>query len=112
MVDSTTLTNLGISNSLLSPNIQVFQCGRINRRDRLSVSICTDNRLISNTTLSHELELVTRELGLKRRQLRNLVVAGFKGSFFHGHYNEKRTYIRQVTDRYAQLKKKLLPALR
>jgi len=76
------------------------------------VSICTDNRSISNTTLSHELELVPRELGLKHRQLRNLVVAGFKGSFFHGHYNEKRAFIHQVIDRYEQLEKKLLPALR
>ncbi|MCZ6624245.1 MAG: adenosine deaminase family protein [Deltaproteobacteria bacterium] len=75
----------------------------------LSVSICTDNRLISNTTLSHELQLVTKGLGLTRLQLRNLVVAGFKGSFFYGHNSEKRAYIRQVTDRYAQLEKKLLP---
>lgn len=81
-------------------------------RTLLSVSICTDNRLISNATLSHELELVTRGLGLTRYELRNLVIAGFKGSFFHGPNHEKRAYIRQVTDHYAQVEKNMLPALR
>ena len=78
----------------------------------LSVSICTDNRLVSNTTVSRELELVTRELGLTRHQLRNVVIAGFKGSFFPGSYNERRAFIRKVTARYEQLEETLLPVLR
>jgi len=75
----------------------------------LSVSICTDNRLISNTTVSRELELVAKEARLTRRQLRNLVVAGFKGSFFPGSHNAKRSFVRGVIERFALLERKLLP---
>jgi adenosine deaminase len=77
----------------------------------LSVSICTDNRLVSNTTVSHELELVVKEARLTRRQLRNLVVAGFKGSFFPGSHNAKRAFVRGVIDRFSHLERKLLPKL-
>ncbi|MFH1725280.1 MAG: adenosine deaminase family protein [Elusimicrobiota bacterium] len=75
----------------------------------LSVSLCTDNRLISNTTVSGEIELVARRLKLTRRQVRNLVVAGFKGSFFPGSYNEKRSLVRKVIRKYEQLERDLLP---
>ncbi len=77
----------------------------------LSVSICTDNRLVSNTTVSRELELVTRELRLPRRALRNLVVAGFKGSFFPGSNKEKRAFISRVITRYEKIEKELLPPI-
>ena len=30
-------------------------------------------------------------------------LAGFKGSFFHGPYNEKRALVRQVSQRYDAL---------
>ncbi len=46
----------------------------------LSVSVCTDNRLVSNTSVSRELELIVSKLGLGRKELRNLIVAGFKSS--------------------------------
>ncbi|PCI37122.1 MAG: adenosine deaminase [Elusimicrobia bacterium] len=77
----------------------------------LSVSIGTDNRLVSNTTVSRELELVTKEAKLTRRQLRNLVVAGFKGSFFPGSHNDKRKFVRGVITRFESLERKLLPKL-
>ncbi len=77
----------------------------------LSVSIGTDNRLISDTTVSRELELVTKEAKLSRLQLRNLVVAGFKGSFFPGTHNQKRDFVRSVIDRFENLERKLLPKL-
>jgi adenosine deaminase len=75
----------------------------------LSATLCTDNRLVSNTTVTRELALAADHLDLTRRQLRNLVVAGFKGSFFPGTYNEKRAYIRKVIDRYDALEAELLP---
>lgn len=40
---------------------------------------------------------------LTPRELRNVVIAGFKGSFFPGSYSEKRTYVRKVIDRYEAL---------
>lgn len=77
----------------------------------LSCSICTDNRLVSNTTVTRELELVTQELGLTRRELRNLIVAGFKGSFFPGSYNQKRAFVRAVINKFERLEKELLPPM-
>ncbi len=68
----------------------------------LSVSICTDNRLISNTTLTDEYVLLTNNLNLTRRQLRNIVIAGFKGSFFSP-YSSKRAFIKKVINKYNQV---------
>jgi adenosine deaminase len=74
----------------------------------LSVSICTDNRLMSNTTVCKELQLLADELSITPHQFRNLVTAGFKGSFFPGSYTGKRAYVRRVIDRYERLEKALL----
>lgn len=74
----------------------------------LSVSICTDNRLVSHTTVTQELERVARHLKPTRHQFRNLVLAGFKGSFYPGPYREKRAYVRRVIDRYEALERELL----
>ncbi|HMO05248.1 MAG TPA: adenosine deaminase family protein [Kiritimatiellia bacterium] len=72
----------------------------------LSVTICTDNRLVSNTTVTDEIMLAVKHLRMTPRELRNVVIAGFKGSFFPGTYNEKRAYVRQVIDRYEALAEK------
>ncbi|MBI5596112.1 MAG: adenosine deaminase family protein [Elusimicrobia bacterium] len=77
----------------------------------LSVSICTDNRLMSNTTVSRELQLVAEHVKLTRHQLRNLVVAGFKGSFFPGSHVEKRAFVDKVIARYETLEAELLKPL-
>ncbi len=65
----------------------------------LSATICTDNRLVSHTTVTRELRLACEHFQLGPAQLRNLVVAGFKGSFFPGEYREKRQFVRQVLNR-------------
>jgi len=75
----------------------------------LSVSICTDNRLVSNTTVSRELELIVSKLGLTRKELRNLIVAGFKSSFFPDSYVHRRAFVRQVIQRYSELEQEMLP---
>ncbi|MDE2293399.1 MAG: adenosine deaminase family protein [Elusimicrobia bacterium] len=77
----------------------------------LSVSICTDNRLMSNTSVSRELQLVAENVKLSRRQLRNLVVAGFKGSFFPGSHVEKRAFVGKVIARYEAIEAELLKPL-
>ena len=76
--------------------------------DSLSVCICTDNRLVSNTTVSHELAIVAESLCLLPAQFKNLVVAGFKGSFFAGGYNQKRAYVRQMMSIYEKHEQELL----
>ena len=42
-------------------------------------------------------------------KLRNILLAGFKGSFF-GPYGEKRALVRQVINRYDALEKQYLGA--
>ncbi len=69
----------------------------------LSVSISTDNRLVSHTSVSKELLLCTQHLTLTDSQFRDLVLAGFKRSFFPGSYAEKRTYVRRAIDLYDRL---------
>ncbi|MFO1529368.1 MAG: hypothetical protein U1F77_06405 [Kiritimatiellia bacterium] len=78
-------------------------------REEMSATICTDNRLVSNTTVTREILLALEHLPIDRKQLRNLVVAGFKGSFFPGAYTQKRSYVRQVIERYDALEKSMLP---
>ena len=73
----------------------------------LSVSINTDNRLVSRTSVTRELELVCSQLPVTPAKLRNIILAGFKGSFF-GPYGEKRALVRQVINRYDALEKQYL----
>ncbi|MEN8255734.1 MAG: adenosine deaminase family protein [Verrucomicrobiota bacterium] len=70
----------------------------------LSVSVSTDNRLVSHTSVTNELLLCTRHLDLTNSQLRDLVLAGFKRSFFPGPYAEKRAYVRRAINLYDGLK--------
>jgi adenosine deaminase len=69
----------------------------------LSVSLCTDNRLMSNTTVSNEMRLVIDGAKLTREEFKRLVIAGFKGSFFHGSFAEKRRFVDAVSARYDAL---------
>ncbi|MBI4422587.1 MAG: adenosine deaminase family protein [Elusimicrobia bacterium] len=71
----------------------------------LSVSLCTDNRLVSNTTVSREFELVAKHARLTPAELKRVVVAGFKGSFFPGPFNEKRRFVQSVVARYEALER-------
>jgi len=72
-------------------------------KNRLSVTICTDNRLVSRTTVSREIELAVKYFNLSMRDLRHIVIYGFKRSFFPGSYPEKRNYVRRVIDYYEKV---------
>ncbi len=65
---------------------------------RLSVAICTDNRLVSHTTVTRELGLAVRHARITPRELRDIVIHGFKRSFYPATYADKRVYVRQVID--------------
>jgi adenosine deaminase len=68
------------------------------RRRRLSTTFCTDNRLVSNTTISKEIARAVEAFDLSAREVRDILIYGFKRSFYPGTYLEKRTYVRQVID--------------
>ncbi|MCB9542051.1 MAG: adenosine deaminase family protein [Myxococcales bacterium] len=75
------------------------------RQQRLSTTLCTDNRTVSNTTVTRELKLAVDELGLDRGDLKSIVIYGFKRSFMPGTYLEKRAYVRQVIDFYEKIER-------
>ncbi len=68
--------------------------------DRISVTLCTDNRLMSRTTVTKEIASACEAFDLSREDLRNVIIYGFKRSFYPGSYLEKRAYVRQVIDHY------------
>jgi adenosine deaminase len=68
------------------------------RRRRLSCTFCTDNRLVSHTTVSNEIARAVEAFALTPGELRDVLIYGFKRSFFPGTYQEKRAYVRQVID--------------
>jgi adenosine deaminase len=70
------------------------------RAARISTTLCTDNRLMSHTTVTDELMLAVEHLGLDRHDLKSIVIYGFKRSFWPGDYLSKRQYVRQVIDHY------------
>ena len=71
----------------------------------LPVSIGTDNRLVSHTTVTQEMELLVKNIDLTPKQLKNLVIAGFKSGFTPMSYTEKNHFVRQVIDRYNAIAK-------
>ena len=68
------------------------------RRSRLSVTLCTDNRLVSRTTVSCEIGLAVKAFGLMPKELGDILVYGFKRSFYPGPYLEQREYVRHIID--------------
>jgi adenosine deaminase len=68
------------------------------RQRRLSTTFCTDNRLVSHTTITDEILRAVDAFDLSPREVRDILIYGFKRSFYPGSYLEKRTYVRQVID--------------
>ncbi|MFO0676928.1 MAG: adenosine deaminase [Polyangiaceae bacterium] len=62
----------------------------------LRVTVNTDNRLVTDTTVSKELWLAHNELGLTLRDLKQIILNGFKSAFLPFHV--KQAYLRKVSD--------------
>jgi adenosine deaminase len=71
----------------------------------LSVTLCTDNRLVSSTTVTDEIMKAVETFDISAKELKNLVAYGFKRSFYPGTYLEKRNYVRQVLDVFEAVEK-------
>ena len=60
----------------------------------LRVTINTDNRLVTNTTVSKELWLCHSEMGMPLADIKSVILSGFKSSFLPFHI--KQSYLRHV----------------
>ncbi|WP_417685682.1 adenosine deaminase family protein [Pseudidiomarina gelatinasegens] len=65
---------------------------------RLATVICTDNRLVSRTTVTQEYELALSAVDVPLKRLKDMVAYGFKKNFFAGDYIEKRAYAKQALE--------------
>jgi adenosine deaminase len=70
-----------------------------------SVSVClnTDNRLVSATTTVLELKKAIEAFQLTPKQVRNIVLNGFKRSFYIGTFIERQNYIQKIVTYYDQI---------
>jgi adenosine deaminase len=62
----------------------------------LRVTVNTDNRLVTDTTVSHELWHCHTKMGLSLADIKSIIVAGFKSAFLPFHV--KQAYLRRVTE--------------
>lgn len=72
---------------------------------KLSVTFCTDNRTVSSTTVTGEIFKAVQTFNINRKDLKDIVIYGFKRSFFYGTYLEKRKYVRQIIDYYDKIER-------
>jgi len=79
----------------LSADLRQHPFGEMRRR-RLSTTFCTDNRLVSHTSVSHEIARAVEAFALTPQEVRDSLIYGFKRSFYPGTYLEKRAYVRQA----------------
>ena len=61
----------------------------------LRVTVNTDNRLVTDTTVSKELHLCHTQLGMTLTDLKQVVMNGFKAAFLPFHV--KQAYLRSVS---------------
>ncbi len=66
----------------------------------LRVTVNTDNRLITDTSVSRELYLAHTEMGMSFSDIRHMIVAGFKSSFQPFH--ERQAQLRKVAQELAR----------
>jgi len=66
----------------------------------LRVTVNTDNRLVTDTTVSKELWLCHTQMGMSFRDVKSVVMAGFKSSFLPFH--ERHGYLRRVGQELAR----------
>lgn len=62
----------------------------------LRVTVNTDNRLVTDTTVSKELWLCHKEMGLSLTDIKQIILSGFKSAFLPFHI--KQQYLRHVSE--------------
>lgn len=64
--------------------------------NHLRVTLNTDNRLISNTTLTNEYQTAIKEYNLNPQDIRTIIINGFKSIFLP--HQERRILIKNIVD--------------
>jgi len=64
--------------------------------EKVRVTLNTDNRLISNTSLSNEYKIAINNFNLNENEIRTIIINGFKSAFIP--HNKRRELIRKVAD--------------
>lgn len=95
------------SNLQTAPDIRTVAEHSVGKmlENKLSVTFCTDNRLVSHTTVTREIRTALETFEITPSQLKNIIVYGFKRSFSYKPYPEKRRYVRSVINYYEALEK-------
>lgn len=96
------------SNMQTSPSLRRVQDHSLAKMlgHKLSLSFCTDNRLVSHTTVTQELRLALDNFDIPPDQLKDIIVYGFKRSFYYHPYPLKRKFVRRAIDYYESLEKR------
>jgi adenosine deaminase len=74
--------------------------------NRMSLTLCTDNRLVSNTNVTQEYKLAVDNFDIPVKHLKDIVAYGFKKSFYPGQYIEKRNWAKNVMKHFDEVAKK------
>ncbi len=93
-------SNLQTMPFIKEPKNHIF--GRM-LNEKLSATLCTDNRLVSHTTVTKEIKTAVDAFGMTHDQLRQTIIYGFKRSFFPLPYAERRKYVRQIINYYDKI---------
>src|SRR5690606_22325105 len=64
------------------------------------VTVNTDNRLITDTSVSRELWLCHTQLGMSLDDIKKLILNGFKAAFLPFH--QRQDYVRRIADELAR----------
>lgn len=95
----------------LSSNIQTGAAESLERhpfivfyKNNYRVSLCTDNRLMSGTSLSREMELAVKTYGLTSADLEKLTVNAMKSAFI-GYDERVKIIYDQIKPRFAEAKR-------
>eukprot|EP00301_Raphidiophrys_heterophryoidea_P027111 c9495_g1_i1.p1 GENE.c9495_g1_i1~~c9495_g1_i1.p1 ORF type:complete len:498 (+),score=129.23 c9495_g1_i1:176-1669(+) len=72
---------------------------------KISLSLCTDNNTVSKTNMIKEVRLAVDTFDMTAKELKDVIVTGFKRSFMNCPYEVKRRYNRSVIEYYEKLEK-------
>jgi len=77
-------------------------------RNNFRVTLCTDNRLMSNTTLGKEMSLAVRHYNLTLNDLEKITINAMKSSFLH-HDARIRIIYDVLNPQFADIRREIVP---